>query len=198
MDALIGWLSEHIPADDSTSIVHGDCRLQNMIIHTSEPRVVAVLDWEISTLGHPLADLAYNCMSYHLPASGGQRFSYQGIDLEAWGVPTEAESLTLPDLLRGGAGGGTGMVVDYRLARQADGDKQFPALERSEATAAGQADRTVLIGKRASRIPVVLAGKTEPGLTGRGPCIIEAPYWSTVLLPGWQWKATEHGLRISR
>lgn len=93
MSHLIQWLSEHIPEDDTTSVVHGDYRLENMIVHPTEPRVLAVLDWEISTLGHPLSDLAYNCMGYHLPATGGQRFSYQGIDLQAWGIPTEAEYL---------------------------------------------------------------------------------------------------------
>ena len=91
MDSLIKWLPEHIPADDSTSIVHGDYRLENMIIHPTEPRVVAVLDWEISTLGHPLADLAYNCMSYYLPAMEGQSFGYIGLSLEELGIPSEAD-----------------------------------------------------------------------------------------------------------
>ncbi len=62
MERLIAWLPEHIPADDDDGIAHGDYRLGNMIVHPTEPRVVAVLDWELSTLGHPLADLAYNCM----------------------------------------------------------------------------------------------------------------------------------------
>jgi aminoglycoside phosphotransferase (APT) family kinase protein len=62
MDALLDWLPRHLPADDATSLVHGDYRLGNLILDTSEPRVVAVLDWELSTLGHPLADLAYHCI----------------------------------------------------------------------------------------------------------------------------------------
>jgi len=61
MERLIPWLPEHIPPGDETALVHGDFRLGNVIIHPTEPRVVAVLDWELSTLGHPLADLAYNC-----------------------------------------------------------------------------------------------------------------------------------------
>jgi aminoglycoside phosphotransferase (APT) family kinase protein len=68
MDLLISWLNEHIPGDETATVVHGDFRLENTIIHPTEPRILAVLDWELSTLGHPLADLAYNCMGYHLPA----------------------------------------------------------------------------------------------------------------------------------
>ena len=60
MDRLIAWLPENIPAADETAIVHGDYRLDNLIFHPTEPRVVAVLDWELSTLGHPLADFAYH------------------------------------------------------------------------------------------------------------------------------------------
>jgi aminoglycoside phosphotransferase (APT) family kinase protein len=88
MEKLAAWLPAHIPADDPTTIVHGDYRLGNLIIHPSEPRVVAVLDWELSTLGHPLADLAYNCIGYHLaePPHGFAR-----VDFATSGHPTEAE-----------------------------------------------------------------------------------------------------------
>ena len=68
MDRLAAWLPENIPTSDETRIVHGDYRLGNMILHPTEPRVVAVLDWELSTLGHPLADLSYNLMTYYLPS----------------------------------------------------------------------------------------------------------------------------------
>jgi aminoglycoside phosphotransferase (APT) family kinase protein len=89
MDSLIQWLSEHIPDHDGTTIVHGDFRLENLIIHPIEPRVVAVLDWELSTLGHPLADLAYNCLGYHFPTVGGLQLGYKNLDLGPLGIPSE-------------------------------------------------------------------------------------------------------------
>ncbi|MBW1889957.1 MAG: phosphotransferase [Deltaproteobacteria bacterium] len=89
MDRLMAWLADNVPDDDTTSIVHGDFRLENMIVHPVEPRIIAVLDWELSTLGHPLADLAYNCMGYHLPADDNVKFGYMGIDFQATGIPTE-------------------------------------------------------------------------------------------------------------
>ena len=70
MDRLIDWLPEHIPADDSASIVHGDFRLDNMVLHPEEPRVIAVLDWELSTIGHPLADFTYHLMAWQMPDVG--------------------------------------------------------------------------------------------------------------------------------
>ena len=70
MNRLMEWLPEHVPDDERTAIVHGDYQLYNLLFHPTEPRVAAVLDWELSTLGHPLADLAYLCMSYHLPLRG--------------------------------------------------------------------------------------------------------------------------------
>ena len=91
MNNLIKWLPENIPADDSTTIVHGDFRLENLIIHPSEPRVLGVIDWELSTLGHPLADLAYNCMVYYFPATDDRCVGYSGLELEALGVPSEAD-----------------------------------------------------------------------------------------------------------
>ena len=68
MDRLMAWLPANIPPGDETTIVHGDYRVENLIFHPTEPRIVAVVDWELSTLGHPLADLAYNCLTYYLPA----------------------------------------------------------------------------------------------------------------------------------
>ena len=68
MERLMTWLPAHIPPGGETTIVHGDYRVENLIFHPTEPRVVAIVDWELSTLGHPLADLAYNCLTYHLPA----------------------------------------------------------------------------------------------------------------------------------
>ena len=76
MEKLIEWLPENIPDDDVTTIAHGDFRLENLIFHPAESRVLALLDWELATLGHPLSDLAFNCMVYHLPhgTRGYQRY----------------------------------------------------------------------------------------------------------------------------
>ena len=87
MDRLIEWLPEHLPADDETTLVHGDYRLDNMIFDNDEPRLLAVLDWEISTLGHPMADFAYHCMPWRLPPETGRGF--KGMDLAALGIPSE-------------------------------------------------------------------------------------------------------------
>jgi aminoglycoside phosphotransferase (APT) family kinase protein len=89
MDRLIAWLPEHIPPGDETTIVHGDYRLDNMIFHPTEPRVLAVLDWELSTLGHPLADFAYHCMTWHIPA--GVFRGLGGAKLAELGIPSESE-----------------------------------------------------------------------------------------------------------
>ena len=88
MERLIAWMPEHIPPGDETTLVHGDFRLGNVIIHPSEPRVAAVLDWELSTLGHPLADLAYNCLPYRFTRE------WEGLadkNLRELGIPTEEE-----------------------------------------------------------------------------------------------------------
>ena len=92
MERLIEWLPENIPADNETTIVHGDYRLDNLIFHPTDSRIAAVLDWELSTLGHPLADFAYHCMSWHVPG-GGPFGGMGGLDLEALGIPAEAEHL---------------------------------------------------------------------------------------------------------
>ena len=91
MDSLIEWLKRNIPADDETTIAHGDYRMENIVFHPSEPRVVAVLDWELSTLGHPLGDLAWVCRAHHCPPGIEGVQSFQGIDLKAYGIPTEEE-----------------------------------------------------------------------------------------------------------
>jgi aminoglycoside phosphotransferase (APT) family kinase protein len=88
MDKLADWLPANIPAEDPTAIAHGDYRLGNLIVHPTEPRIVAVLDWELSTLGHPLADLAYNCIGYHLP---DPPHGFANVDFARLGLPTESE-----------------------------------------------------------------------------------------------------------
>ena len=87
MDQLIVWLPQHIPAGDDTSIVHGDFRLDNLIFHPTEPKILAILDWELSTVGHPLADFAYHCMSWHIEP--GQFRGIAGLDHAALGIPSE-------------------------------------------------------------------------------------------------------------
>ena len=97
MDQLMAWLPAHIPAsarDESmTSIVHGDYRLDNLMFHPTEPRVLAVLDWELSTIGHPLADFSYHCMAWHIPP--GSFRGIGGLDLKGLGIPTEEEYIRL-------------------------------------------------------------------------------------------------------
>ena len=89
MDALIEWLPAHAPEQERTSVVHGDYRLDNMIFHKTEPRVLAVLDWELSTLGDPLADFTYQLMQWRTPKD--IRSGFLGVDLKALGIPTEEE-----------------------------------------------------------------------------------------------------------
>jgi aminoglycoside phosphotransferase (APT) family kinase protein len=91
MDAVIDWLPANLPADDGrVSLVHGDYRLDNMIFNSAEPRIVALLDWELSTLGHPLADLAYQCMQLRMDPGEHLR-GLHGIDRAALGIPSEQE-----------------------------------------------------------------------------------------------------------
>jgi len=99
LDRLIAWLPSRIPEGDETRIVHGDFRCDNMIFHPTEPRVVAVLDWELSTLGHPLADFAYHAMMYRTPpyiVAG-----LKGADLSALNIPSEDEYIDLYQRLSG-------------------------------------------------------------------------------------------------
>ena len=90
VERLIEWLPARIPPGDETAIVHGDYRFDNVIFHPTEPRILAVLDWELSTLGHPLVDFAYHCMTWRMAASEGTR-GLAGVDLRALGIPSETE-----------------------------------------------------------------------------------------------------------
>lgn len=91
MNRLIDWLPENLPANAETTIAHGDFRLENMIFHPTEPRVLAVVDWELSTLGDPLADLAYNCLPWHMPDA--RRGDLRANDPAETGIPAEADYL---------------------------------------------------------------------------------------------------------
>jgi aminoglycoside phosphotransferase (APT) family kinase protein len=91
MDRLIAWLETNMPPDDGlVSLVHGDYRLDNLIFAPERPKIVAVLDWELSTLGHPYSDIAYQCMQWRLPHASGFR-GLGGLDRSALGLPTEAD-----------------------------------------------------------------------------------------------------------
>ncbi|MBP6853592.1 MAG: phosphotransferase [Rhodoferax sp.] len=97
MDQLIAWLPGNIPAsardETRTSIVHGDYRLDNLMFHPTEPRVLAVLDWELSTLGHPLADFSYHCMAWHIPPGAFRGIG--GLDVASLGIPSEERYIAL-------------------------------------------------------------------------------------------------------
>ena len=91
MESLMTWLVATMPEDDGTvRLVHGDYRLDNMMFHSTEPRVIALLDWELSTLGHPLADLANQCMAWMLPREGRIK-GLGGVDRAALGIPSDEE-----------------------------------------------------------------------------------------------------------
>ena len=93
MDDLMAWLPTHMPAsardESKVAVVHGDFRLDNLVFHPTEPRVIAVLDWELSTLGHPLADFSYHCMAWHIPPGAFRGIG--GLDHAALGIPLEAD-----------------------------------------------------------------------------------------------------------
>jgi aminoglycoside phosphotransferase (APT) family kinase protein len=92
MESLLAWLPAHVPPQAGTSIVHGDFRLDNLIFHATEPRIVAVLDWELSTLGDPLVDFAYHCLSWRLGLGVNRTLvGMSDAELGALGIPTEAE-----------------------------------------------------------------------------------------------------------
>jgi aminoglycoside phosphotransferase (APT) family kinase protein len=116
MERLMEWLPAHIPASarDATqvSVVHGDYRLDNLMFHATEPRVIAVLDWELSTTGHPLADFSYHCMSWHIQP--GQFRGIGGLDLAALGIPDE-ESYVRRYCERTGRGDPGAVMADWNF-----------------------------------------------------------------------------------
>jgi aminoglycoside phosphotransferase (APT) family kinase protein len=91
MNNLMRWLPDNIPDDESVSVVHGDYRLDNMIIHPEEPQIIAVLDWELSTIGHPLGDFTYHLMAWQMPEIGFGSSGLKGKDLDALGIPSEQD-----------------------------------------------------------------------------------------------------------
>jgi aminoglycoside phosphotransferase (APT) family kinase protein len=101
MAELSNWLPAHMPPGEEAAIAHGDYRLGNLLFHPTEPRVVAVLDWELATIGHPLSDLAYSCLTWRMPPSAGGVLAEE---LAALGVPSEAEHVAQYCRLTGRAG----------------------------------------------------------------------------------------------
>lgn len=91
MDKLMEWLPNNIPPSDEVCVIHGDYRMDNMILHPTEPRVIAVLDWELATLGDPLGDFSYHMAPWVIPAVDERVSSLDGMDLEAMGIPTQAQ-----------------------------------------------------------------------------------------------------------
>jgi acyl-CoA dehydrogenase len=83
------WLPEHIPSEDEASLIHGDFRMDNLIFHKTDLSIIGVLDWELSTIGNPLADFAYQCMAWRIAPSLWR--GIQGLDLAALGIPSEAQ-----------------------------------------------------------------------------------------------------------
>jgi acyl-CoA dehydrogenase len=90
---LMDWLPEHIPSEDETSLIHGDFRMDNLIFHKTDLRIIGVLDWELSTLGNPLADFAYQCMAWRIAPTLWR--GIQGLDLATLGIPSEAQYIAL-------------------------------------------------------------------------------------------------------
>jgi aminoglycoside phosphotransferase (APT) family kinase protein len=151
MDSLIEWLPRTVPADDQTAIVHGDYRLDNMILHPTEPRVIAVLDWELSTLGNPLADFTYLLMNWAMPSA--QRGGLAELDLKSHGIPSVEETIALYCRHTGRAGiPETDWYFAYNLFRLAAICQGIAGRVRDGTAASPQA---VLMGER---VPMLAAG----------------------------------------
>lgn len=118
MHRLMDWLPEHLPAGDETTLVHGDYRLDNLIFHPTEARVIGVLDWELSTLGHPLADLSYQCMAWRIPPTLWRGIG--GLPLVELGIPSEEEYVAWYSAATGReAAGAWDYYLAYNLFRMA-------------------------------------------------------------------------------
>lgn len=151
MNKLIEYLPVTAPADDQTSIVHGDYRLDNMILHPTEPRVLAVLDWELSTLGNPLADFTYLLMNWVMPSN--QRGGLAGLDLAEYGIPSVEEAVALYCRATGRTGiPDTNWYFAYNLFRLAAICQGIAGRVRDGTASSPQA---VLMGER---VPVLAAG----------------------------------------
>ena len=110
LDRLAEWLPARVPAGDETTVVHGDFRLGNLMFHPREPKVIALLDWELSTLGHPLADLAFNCLLWH--SSRAMYYGIEDLDHAALGIPSQDEYVASYCARTGRTGG----ITSFHLA----------------------------------------------------------------------------------
>jgi aminoglycoside phosphotransferase (APT) family kinase protein len=145
MDKLIDWLPQHVPPGEETAIVHGDYRMDNLIFHPTEAKVLAILDWELSTLGHPLADFAYHCMAWHVAPNTFRGLA--GLDLAGLGIP-DLESYVARYCMRTGRSGIDNFeyYLAYNLFRMA-GILQGIMKRVAEGTAASE--QAVAMGKAA-------------------------------------------------
>jgi aminoglycoside phosphotransferase (APT) family kinase protein len=115
LDRLMAWLPEHMPEGDEAAVVHGDYRIGNLMFHPSEPRVIAVFDWELATLGHPLSDLAYLCILFH--TTPDEYWGVRGLDPTETGIPSEADFVATYCRAAGRSDGVTPTHVAHALFR---------------------------------------------------------------------------------
>lgn len=154
IDRLAEWLPAHMPDGEETAICHGDFRLDNMVFHPSEPRVIGILDWELSTLGHPLADLAYNCIPYNTPPEAFR--GMRGLDLAALGIPGQPDHVAAYREITGRADGITPFHLAFSLFRIAVILEGVLARARqgnaSSADAGSHGERATLLAERGWQI----------------------------------------------
>jgi len=145
VDKVAEWLAQHIPPGDETTICHGDFRLDNLIFHASEPRVIGIIDWELATLGHPLADLGYNCICFNISPD-----SYKGMlgcDLDGLGIPGQDEYVRAYCERTGRKDGITPFHVAFALFRLAVILEGVLARARAGNAASTEAERVGLLGR---------------------------------------------------
>ena len=183
MDRLIEWLPQHVLASDESAIVHGDFRMDNFIVHRTEPRVIAILDWELSTLGHPLADLAYQAMAWRLTLA--QFRGMAGNDFHALGLPDRGgvRRVVLPShRTRCHRSDGVGVLrglLDVQAGRDPAGHHQARGAGQLGGCARGGSGRAVAHDRRGG----VAAGGAQRRLTVPGAFALAAAASSRLLEP---------------
>lgn len=152
MHRLMNWLKSRVPASEVTSLVHGDFRISNLMFHPSEPRIVGVLDWELSTLGHPLADVAYCALAWKLTAD--QYMGIKGLDLRALGIPGEQEFLDRYHAWAPASGKLEPFHTVFSLFRLAAIFEGIAARARQGIAAADNADQVGRLGPEFARLAI--------------------------------------------